>query len=76
MKDYFYNWEVKDYMIEAFKRIGYKFYSDFLLPNRLSEYRFLLELALDKGYKVHSVRSLWQILQNDGIESKFLDKLC
>ncbi len=61
-------------MFNVFKGIACRFYSDFLLPNRLSEWRHLLEQALASGYEMHSVKSFWQILRNERIRfgSKYL----
>ncbi|MGB9790946.1 MAG: hypothetical protein ACPLTR_00020 [Thermacetogeniaceae bacterium] len=61
-------------VFEVFKGIANRFYSDFLLPDRLSEWRLLLEYALEYGYEVHSVKSFWQILRNKRIKagSKYL----
>ncbi len=38
----------------------YRFYSDFLLPSRVQEFRRLLEQALARGYQVHSIASIWE----------------
>jgi len=38
----------------------HRFYSDFLLPSRVQEFRRLLERALAQGYQVHSIASIWE----------------
>jgi len=42
------------------RRVWHRIYSDFLMRPRLTEYRALLEAALNQGYEVHSVLSFWQ----------------
>lgn len=56
-------------MFHVFKGVACRFYSDFFLPNRLSEWRLLLEQALESGYEVHSIRSFWEILKNKRMRS-------
>lgn len=42
------------------KKAWHRFYSDFLLPSRIPEFRGLLEQALAQGYQVHSIASIWE----------------
>lgn len=43
-----------------------RFYSDFMLPDRTSELRFLLERAVSLGYQVHSIASFWEQIKAGG----------
>ncbi|MCX8089044.1 MAG: hypothetical protein ACK40N_08610 [Meiothermus ruber] len=42
------------------QKAWHRFYSDFLLPSRVQEFRSLLEQALARGYQVHSIASIWE----------------
>lgn len=42
------------------QKVWYRFYSDFLLPSRVQEFRSLIEQALAQGYQVHSIASIWE----------------
>lgn len=56
------------YRFKALLRQGwYRFYSDFLLPNRTAELRGLLERALAQGYEVHSIASIWEKIKAGGL---------
>ncbi|GEM82829.1 hypothetical protein [Meiothermus hypogaeus] len=43
-----------------------RFYSDFMLQDRTSELRLLLERALSLGYEVHSIASFWEQIKAGG----------
>lgn len=44
-------------------RLFYRIYSDFLLPNRIGEYREILTKAINKGYEILSVARFYEITQ-------------
>jgi len=44
-------------------RLFYRIYSDFLLPNRINEYREILTKAINKGYEILSVARFYEITQ-------------
>lgn len=50
-----------------FRRALYRAYTDLCLPNRLWEYRDLLQRAKELGYRIHSVYSFWQMLNQKGL---------
>ncbi|WP_297854397.1 hypothetical protein [Meiothermus sp.] len=45
-----------------------RFYSDFLLPDRTPEFRRLLEQALARGYRIHSIASIWEQIKAGRLE--------
>ena len=47
-------------------------YQDFLMPNRLSEYRTVLELARDRGYQMVSVEQWAQMVRAGKINRKLI----
>lgn len=52
------------------KRLGYRMYSDFLMPSRLDEYRSLLTEAIQHRYEMHSIRTFWQLILEDRVCSE------
>lgn len=50
-----------------FKIVFNRFYSDYLMPDRLSEMSALYQRALDNGYEIHSVISFWDEI-NKGLD--------
>jgi len=49
------------------KAITNRIYSDFFLPSRLDEYKSLLKLAIERGYEMHSIRSFWKLIREEGV---------
>ena len=46
-----------------------RFYSDFVMPSRIGEYRSLLQSALAAGYTFVSMEAYWELLRADAIDS-------
>ncbi|MBB6453299.1 hypothetical protein HNQ94_001747 [Salirhabdus euzebyi] len=51
------------------KELLYRMHSDFFLPNRLGEYKKILQFAIDNGYEMHSISSFWKEI-NTGLNPK------
>ncbi|MET3287792.1 UNVERIFIED_CONTAM: hypothetical protein ABID98_000362 [Brevibacillus sp. OAP136] len=48
------------------KTVGYRVYSDFLMPSRLATFENLLNQAIECDYEVHSVASFWEVIKSGG----------
>jgi hypothetical protein len=51
----------------SMRRVRNRIYSDFMMPSRLGTYRKLLELALEAGYQICSVGSVWRQIAAGGL---------
>ena len=50
--------------------IWHRIYSDFLMPSRLDDYKKLLKIALDSGYKIDSIAGFYEKIETHKIDSK------
>ncbi|MBE3128508.1 MAG: hypothetical protein IMZ60_02390 [Actinobacteria bacterium] len=48
-------------------RFWYRFYSDFLMPTRLNEFRLLLQEAINHGYETTTIYDFWGKIKNGNI---------
>jgi hypothetical protein len=53
----------------ASKSLWYRTYSDFLMSDRLDSYEALIQEALERGYRFHSILSFFQLLVNQELEA-------
>jgi hypothetical protein len=50
------------------QRAFHRIYADFCLPSRITEYRDLLQYAIDQGYETHSLSSFWGLIRANKTE--------